>query len=166
MFLRVKILELIKCLGLSMDFLVVVILLAVFAFVYFVKRSKRGVVGHSQFTSLNFPEWRNLYSAATSATEKLGIARSFFEESAHFANALGAFRPQECSQLMLGIKNENVVDLVNDFLINDIQTIRSVIGDDAINTSQARLIGALMIVSRTGIAGDSESNIRMFMKRF
>ncbi|ALS64913.1 hypothetical protein [Pandoraea apista] len=133
-----------------------VVLLAALGFLYVWKQNREA----NLMTRLTLPLWRQRY-AEMSGHKKLATARSFIEQSLHVAHQLGGISPAVHAELRQALRKENPVPVVDEWLLGPFYNVVEVVGSEDAARSEARLIGALIVVAMSG--ADPTISVRRFM---
>ncbi|AHB08376.1 hypothetical protein U875_09500 [Pandoraea pnomenusa 3kgm] len=134
------------------------VLLAAVVFLYVWKQNRDA----NHMTLLTLPHWRQRY-AEMSGHKKLATARSFVEQSLHLAHQLGGISPAVYEELRQAFRKKNPVPVVDEWLLGPFFNVVEVVGSEDAARSEARLIGALMVVAMSG--ADPTVSVRRFMAR-
>ena len=117
----------------------------------------------NKLTRMHFPNWFALFSNSQ-MPENHGMARALILQTFHLAEEFGAITPTEKRELDAGCMKEDPIEILNGWLEHALPVVRREFGDAGIATSEARLIGVLMLVSVKGVR--PERDLNEFLKRF
>ena len=117
----------------------------------------------NKLTRMHFPNWFALFSNSQ-MPENHGMARALILQTFHLAEEFGAITPTEKRELDVGCMKEDPIEILNGWLEHALPVVRREFGDAEIATSEARLIGVLMLVSVKGVR--PERDLNEFLKRF
>ena len=117
----------------------------------------------NKLTRMHFPNWFALFSNSQ-MPENHGMARALIIQTFHLAEEFGAITPTEKRELDAGCMKEDPIEILNGWLEHALPVVRREFGDAEIATSEARLIGVLMLVSVKGVR--PERDLNEFLKRF
>ncbi|RDS89250.1 hypothetical protein [Pseudomonas fluorescens] len=143
-----------------MEYLIGAIVAGIIIFVVLVK-SKTDKF--NKLTRMHFPNWFALFSNSQ-MPENHGMARALILQTFHLAEEFGAITPTEKRELDAGSMKEDPIEILNGWLEHALPVVRREFGDAEIATSEARLIGVLMLVSVKGVR--PERDLNEFLKRF
>lgn len=143
-----------------MEYLIGAIVAGIIIFVVLVK-SKTDKF--NKLTRMHFPNWFALFSNSQ-MPENHGMARALIIQTFHLAEEFGAITPTEKRELDAGCMKEDPIEILNGWLEHALPVVRIEFGDAEIATSEARLIGVLMLVSVKGVR--PERDLNEFLKRF
>ena len=143
-----------------MEFLIGAIVAGIIIFFVLVK-SKTDKF--NKLTRMHFPNWFALFSNSQ-MPENHGMARALILQTFHLAEEFGAITPSEKRELDAGCMKEDPIEILNGWLEHALPVVRREFGDAEIATSEARLIGVLMLVSVKGVR--PERDLNEFLKRF
>ncbi|KRC94321.1 hypothetical protein ASE33_06845 [Pseudomonas sp. Root9] len=143
-----------------MEYLIGAIVAGIIIFVVLVK-SKTDKF--NKLTRMHFPNWFALFSNSQ-MPENHGMARALILQTFHLAEEFGAITPTEKRELDAGCMKEDPIEILNGWLEHALPVVRREFGDAEIVTSEARLIGVLMLVSVKGVR--PERDLNEFLKRF
>lgn len=143
-----------------MEYLIGAIVAGIIIFVVLVK-SKTDEF--NKLTRMHFPNWFALFSNSQ-MPENHGMARALILQTFHLAEEFGAITPTEKRELDAGCMKEDPIEILNGWLEHALPVVRREFGDAEIATSEARLIGVLMLVSVKGVR--PERDLNEFLKRF
>ena len=143
-----------------MEFLIGAIVAGIIIFFVLVK-SKTDKF--NKLTRMHFPNWFALFSNSQ-MPENHGMARALILQTFHLAEEFGAITPTEKRELDAGCMKEDPIEILNGWLEHALPVVRREFGDAEIATSEARLIGVLMLVSVKGVR--PERDLHEFLKRF
>ncbi|MCD7039427.1 hypothetical protein LRQ11_27350 [Pseudomonas sp. MAFF 311095] len=143
-----------------MEYLIGAILAGIIIFVVLVK-SKTDKF--NKLTRMHFPNWFALFSNSQ-MPENHGMARALILQTFHLAEEFGAITPTEKRELDVGCLKEDPIEILNGWLEHALPVVSREFGDAEIATSEARLIGVLMLVSVKGVR--PERDLNEFLKRF
>ena len=143
-----------------MEYLIGAIVAGIIIFVVLVK-SKTDKF--NKLTRMHFPNWFALFSNSQ-MPENHGMARALILQTFHLAEEFGAITPTEKRELDAGCMKEDPIEILNGWLEHALPVVRREVGDAEIATSEARLIGVLMLVSVKGVR--PERDLNEFLKRF
>lgn len=143
-----------------MEFLIGAIVAGIIIFFVLVK-SKTDKF--NKLTRMHFPNWFALFSNSQ-MPENHGMARALILQTFHLAEEFGAITPTEKRELDAGCMKEDPIEILNGWLEHALPVVRREFGDAEIATSEARLIGVLMLVSVKGVR--PERDLNEFLKRF
>ena len=143
-----------------MEYLIGAIVAGIIIFVVLVK-SKTDKF--NKLTRMHFPNWFALFSNSQ-MPENHGMARALILQTFHLAEEFGAITPNEKRELDAGCMKEDPIEILNGWLEHALPVVRREFGDAEIATSEARLIGVLMLVSVKGVR--PERDLNEFLKRF
>ncbi|QHA97099.1 hypothetical protein [Pseudomonas sp. J380] len=143
-----------------MEYLIGAIVAGIIIFVVLVK-SKTDKF--NKLTRMHFPNWFALFSNSQ-MPENHGMALALILQTFHLAEEFGAITPTEKRELDAGCMKEDPIEILNGWLEHALPVVRREFGDAEIATSEARLIGVLMLVSVKGVR--PERDLNEFLKRF
>lgn len=115
-----------------------------------------------RLTLLTLPDWSDRY-AVTNGAEKVLVARSLLEQSLHLARQLGAVPKDIYIEARRYLRKENPVDLVDSWMRGPYYNVIEAIGQREASNCEARLIGALILVSMSSM--DPVGDVRKFVTR-
>lgn len=115
-----------------------------------------------KLTRLTLPEWSNRYEVFK-GPEKVMLARSFIEQSLHLAHQLGAMPTDRYTGIRKLLRTEDPVRLVEGWMRGPYYSVIEAIGQREAWQCEARLIGALMLISMSGV--DPVGDVRRFAER-
>ncbi len=143
----------------GMGYLIGGVLLLAVLFLFF----KRDINRFNQQCLIDFPAWLALYTASQ-MPDKGGMARAFLIQSIHMAEGFGALSAAASRELSVGLRRENPVSVVNEWLESALPNVVDVVGSASLSDVPARQVGALMIVALMGV--NPQRDLRDFMQRF
>lgn len=111
---------------------------------------KREVDYFNALCTVPFSEWLVAYDKSEQP-QRHGIARAFLIQAVHFAAATGAITSSVRSELDTGLKQEDPVRVVNEWIECGFPSVVDVIGKENAVKHSAREIGALMIVALSSV---------------
>lgn len=101
-----------------------------------------------------FPVWLSTYIHESNSLNKATMAKSFMTQSLNLATEMGAISREDSKMLLEKMKNEDpgaYIQMMDEWIESTLPTLTEVAGEELLDASQARLIGALMIVSLVSI---------------
>ena len=103
----------------------------------------------------DFTVWLRTYiKCRRDSVEKTTLARMFVRQSFTLATAMGALNhpdEEEVSQNLCNLQPEENIQIVDSWIEIALPTLNDVCGEQFLDASQARLVGALMIVTLSSV---------------
>jgi hypothetical protein len=123
---------------------------AIAAIIFFIFAAKRKVNDFNKMCLLDFSTWHSVF-ISSDAPEKNGIARAFLLQSLHLAENTGVINSAEKNELELGLRVQDPIKTVNDWLEFALPHVKEVCGGQQLSCLDARLAGVLMLVCLSGV---------------
>lgn len=142
-----------------MGYLIGGVVLLVVVFLFF----KRDVNRFNNQCLVDFPAWLALYKASQ-IPDKVGMARAFLIQSLQMAEGLGAISTATQFELSTGLRSENPIRVVDEWLEYALPNVVDVVGAGSLSDMPARQVGALMIVALSGV--NPQRDLSDFVQRF
>ena len=103
----------------------------------------------------DFPVWLSIYiKCRRDSVDKTTLASTFVQQSFTLASAMGALNhpdAKEVSENLHNLQSEECIQIADSWIENALPTLNDVCGEQFLDASQARLVGALMIVTLTSM---------------
>ena len=135
---------------------------AVVALVIFIFVVKSRVNNFDKLSVLPFATWRSIYLSSRAA-ERVGIARALIIQTLNLATKIGALSSAEGKEIEAGVKTEDPVRIIGDWLEMGLPHVMEVCGEHEVSTREARLVAVCMLVSLKGV--NPERDLKDFLQK-
>lgn len=129
--------------------------------ILFLFTAKRKVDRLNQMCLLNFTSWHTAYSASV-MPERKGMARAFLLQTLHLAERVGVFSTAEIQNLERGLRLENPVHVVDEWLGTVLLDVVAVCGKNELERINAQLAGTMMLVCLKGV--NPQGDLKRFLQ--
>ncbi len=134
--------------------------------IWFFWRQGRKAIDCQKLCFADFPVWLKIYiECPRSSADKATLAHTFIRQSINLASAMGALNHPDAAEISKNfhkIQPEECIRMADEWIETTLPTLSKVGGDQLLDTSQARLIGALMIVTLTSVIPDQ--GLQLFLQ--
>jgi hypothetical protein len=129
--------------------------------ILFLFTAKRRVDRLNRMCLLNFASWHTAYLASV-MPEKKGMARAFLLQTLHLAERMGVFGAAEIKNIERGLRLENPVQVVDEWLGTALLDVVAVCGRNELERVNAQLAGTMMLVCLKGI--NPQGDLKRFLQ--
>lgn len=126
-----------------MEVLAVVICTLAAVWAFYVSRK---VSSFNKMSSLDFSTWRTRF-VYSEMPARSGMARAFLVQSLHLAIAQGIIKKADAADVEADLQQADAALLVDTWLNTVLTDVIEVAGDASVARAEARMIGALMLLS-------------------
>lgn len=137
----------------------IAIVIAALVFLYLWGQARK-TVKINKLCFVDFPVWLTTYiHCASNSLDKATMAKSLFIQSLNLATEMEAISRADSIMLSEKMNNRNpgtYIQIIDEWIESALPTLTEVTGEEFLDTSQARLVGALMLLSVVSVnPGDS-----------
>lgn len=131
----------------------IAIVIAAVVFWFFWSQSRK-TININKLCLATFPVWLTAYIRTSNLLDKATMAKSLIIQSLNLATEMEGISREDSKMLLEKMKREDPgahIQIMDEWIESTLPTLTEVAGEELLDTSQARLIGALMVVSLVSV---------------